>query len=191
MDIKMTIQEVGQMFNARVINYQAADLNWKAYIEGKPTITKRELRLFISYSHEDVELKNELDLHLSALRGSYPLTIWSDEELVPGQDWDYTIKKSLVEADVILLLISPGFIASEYIWKNELTTAIERHDLGQAIVIPIFGKPCEFKHMPFAKLQGLPQYALPISTMSNRYEAMAAVAKGIQLVLDRFMKTAV
>jgi len=191
MKVDIQSSSIGQVFNADIINYQPPNLNWKTYIEDKTLVAKRELRLFISYSHEDIEIKKEFDHHLATLQRSYPLSIWCDEEIIPGQEWNNAIKQSLLDSDVILLLVSAGFIASKYIWENELSEAIRRHDLNQTIVIPIFLKPCMFANMPFAKIQGLPQYAKPISTADNRDEAMASVVKGIQLVLDRLMRTTI
>lgn len=90
------------------------------------------------------------------------------------------IKKELNEADVILLLVSSDFMVSEYIWNVEIKTAIERHNRGEAKVIPIFLRHCDFGDRPFEKLQGHSKDAKPITSFPDKDEAFLQVAKGIR-----------
>jgi internalin A len=149
---------------------------------------EEKLKVFLSYSHKDEGLKEELDKHLSALKHSNKISVWNDRGLEGGDNWDETIKEKLRKADFIILLISADFMASEYIWDVEVKSAIECHDKGEAKVIPIFLRECDFKDMPFEKLQGYPKDAQPVTSFSDRDEAFSQVAKGIRRDIEGWRK---
>ncbi len=145
-----------------------------------------KLNVFISYAHKDEAFKDALETHLAMLRRSDKIATWTDRAILPGTEWDAEIKQQLERADLILLLISAAFIASEYIWNEELTRAMERHRRGDASIIPIFIKPCDWHDAPFGKLQGLPGGAKPVGDPGND-EAWSQVAKGIRAVVDHLL----
>jgi hypothetical protein len=128
------------------------------------TKAAKPLKLFLSYSHKDESLKDQLDKHLTALKRSNKISVWNDRRLRGGEEWDDTIKEELQHADIILLLVSLDFIRSEYIWNYELNAAIERHKQGSCKVIPIFLSEGDYKDMPFEKLQGYPKDAIPVTS---------------------------
>ena len=143
-----------------------------------------KLRLFISYSHEDEKMKNELDKHLVMLKRSGKVEVWNDRKLVAGQEWDNEIKREMKAADIILLLISADFNNSEYIWKEELAHAMQRHEQGTARVVPVILRKCEWNEMPYAKLQALPRGARPVSDFPDKDDAFTDIASGIRLLID-------
>ncbi len=142
------------------------------------------LKVFLSYAHEDEDLKNRLDVHLTALKRSGKIETWSDRMIIPGKEWNDTIINEMNTADIILLLVSADFLASDYIWKVELAKAMERHRNNEAVVIPIFLKPCDWKEMPFSPIQGLPKDARPITEFSDRELAFLKIAKELRRVID-------
>ena len=115
------------------------------------------LSIFLSYSHQDEAMKRRIEVHLATLRRQGKIKPWSDREGEIGSEWDEGIKGHLAQAHIVLLLISADFNASDYIWSVEIDKAMERHDRGEAKVVPIFLKKCDFKDMPYARLQGLPR----------------------------------
>lgn len=145
-----------------------------------------KLSVFISYSHEDERIKGKLDVALSALKRSERISTWNDRKIIPGTEWDEEIKSELSDADIILLLISADFLASNYIWNVEIKRAIERHENKEAVVIPIFCRSCDFTAMPFAKIQGLPNDAKPLNTFEDIDAGLTLVSKGIRKVIDNF-----
>ena len=149
-----------------------------------PDKTLSKLNLFISYSHEDEDLKNMLDKHLSMLKRLDKIKVWNDRKLIPGQEWDDEIKNELANAHIILLLISADFNNSEYIWEKELVAAMKRHQEGSARVVPIILRKCEWQQMPYAKLQALPKGAKPVTEFSQRDDAFTDIAAGLRTVVD-------
>lgn len=147
----------------------------------------RKLSLFISYSHKDEDVKNKIDTHLSSLKRSEKIETWNDVKIEPGSNWDEKIKKELDVADIILLLISANFIASDYIWNTEIKKAIERDEKKEAVVIPIFCKTCDYKDMPFAKLQGLPFGAKSLNEFNDIDVGLTEIATGIGKIIDNII----
>jgi|APFre7841882724_1041349.scaffolds.fasta_scaffold00795_5 hypothetical protein len=141
-------------------------------------------RIFLSYAHKDEVLKKELDKHLMPLKRSGKIETWNDRELIAGQEWNDEILSELNKADIILLLISSDFIASQYIWEKELTTAMKRHNEGTAKVVPVIIKNCLWQEMPFAKLQALPRNAKPVASYTNRDDALTEIAFAINKLVE-------
>ncbi len=106
---------------------------------------------------------------------------WYDGEIGAGDEWSEEINRRLNSAEVILLLISADFLSSDFIWNHELPRAMQRHDAGEATVIPIIlRKIDEFNALPFSKLQSLPSGARPVTSWKDRDEAFSDIARGIR-----------
>lgn len=119
--------------------------------------------VFISYSHRDRDLLNELTNHLATLRRQQLISSWYDGDIAPGTEWQPQILEHLNTAQIILLLISADFMASEFCYSIEMTRAIARHNANEARVIPIILRPVDWRDAPFAKLQALPTGAIPVT----------------------------
>lgn len=143
----------------------------------------KSIEVFYSYSHKDETLRLELEKQLANLRRQGVITQWYDRNISPGTEWNDEIEKHLNSATVILLLISPDFLNSDYCNNVEVARAIERHNEGSAVVIPVILRPTNWKGSPFSKLQALPTDARPVTTWSNVDEAFLNVANGIEIAL--------
>ena len=129
-------------------------------------------------------MKKELDKYLKMLKRSGKVETWNDRELIAGQDWNEGIMSELNKANVILLLISVDFNASDFIWEKELASAMKRHEEGAAHVVPIVLRKCEWSSLPYAKLQALPRNATPVTEYASRDEAFTEIAVGIEKLVD-------
>lgn len=147
-------------------------------------ISPKKVTIFISYAHADEELKKELDKYLKMLKRSGKVDTWNDRELIAGQEWDDVIMTELSKANIILLLISVDFNASDFIWDKELASAMIRHEQGTAHVVPVILRRCEWSSLPYAKLQALPRNGKPVTEYPNRDEAFTEIAVGIEKLVD-------
>ena len=146
------------------------------------------IKIFYSYSRRDLDMRNRLENHLAALRKANKISTWHDLELEAGTEWEPAILNKLDTADIILLLVSSDFIASEYCYGTELKRAISRHDDGEARVIPIILRPCDWNHsdVPFSKLNVLPTHAKAITSwVDQQEEAFTIVAQRIRETVDQ------
>lgn len=138
------------------------------------------ITVFFSYSHKDEDLRDKLATHLKLMERTNVIDAWHDRAIPTGSEWDKAIKTELLQADIILLLISADFLASNYIWDVEVKTAMERHEAREAVVIPIVLRDCDWFDAPFGKLQGLPKDAKPVTSHSNMDEAFTFITRKIK-----------
>jgi predicted ATPase len=140
------------------------------------------VEVFFSYSHRDEKLRDELEKHLSILKRQGVIAGWHDRKIGAGGEWARAIDDALGSASLILLLVSADFLASDYCYDVEMTRAMERHESGEARVIPILLHDCDWSAAPFGKLQALPTDAHPVTgrRWKNRAEAFADIARGIR-----------
>ncbi len=138
------------------------------------------LDLLISYAHADEELHDQLAKHLKPLEREGVIRPWHDRRITPGREFEGAIDEKLDEAELILLLISPDFVNSEYCWEKEMLRAMERHEAGEARVIPVILRPTDWHRTPFGKLLALPKDGKAITTWENRDQAYLDVAQGVR-----------
>jgi hypothetical protein len=151
-------------------------------------MTEEAVRVFISYSHRDEKLREQLDKHLAPLKMQKVVKAWHDRQIGAGDEWANQIDENLNKADIILLLVSPDFIHSDYCSKIELSQALKRHEVGEAIVVPIILEPCDWSWLPFAKLQAFPKDGKAITSWTNHNEAFLDVATGIRKVAQELFE---
>jgi hypothetical protein len=150
-------------------------------------ISKERVEIFFSYSHRDEELRIELRKHLAPLKRQHPVIDWHDRIISPGKEWKGEINTHLEKAQIVLLLISPDFIDSDYCYDVEMKRALERHKEGKSRVIPVILRPVSWENAPFGKLQVLPRDGYPVTSWNNRDEALRNVAEGLKRVVEELL----
>jgi TIR domain len=143
----------------------------------------KPVEIFYSYSHKDEKLRDQLEVHLKLLQRQGLIVSWHDRRIGPSNEWEGEISSHLDSAQLILLLISPDFINSDYIYDIELKRAMERHETREARVIPIILRPCDWRNAPFSKLQSLPRDAKPVVKWGTRDEAFSQIASEIRNIV--------
>jgi tetratricopeptide (TPR) repeat protein len=137
------------------------------------------LRLFFSYSHADEKMRDELAKHLRILERQGFIEGWHDRSIEGGANWESEILNHLRAADIILLLVSADFLASDYCWDIEMKGALDRHENGAAKVIPVILRPCSWQAAPFGKLQALPKDGKPVVDWPSLDHGFLEVVSGI------------
>ena len=148
------------------------------------------VKIFCCYAHEDEPLLKKLKTHLFPLQRAGLVDVWYDRDISAGTDWEQQIKERLNTAQIILLLVSPDFMASDYCYSIEMQRAIERHEQGEAQVIPIILRPVYWQDA-LGKLQALPTDGLPATDPDwhNIDRALYNVTEGIRKVAVRVMSS--
>lgn len=170
---------------------------FEAVLDNKPTRAKK---VFLSYSHQNTAWLTRLRTHLAGLRRNSIIEIWDDKEILPGDQWDTAIKKQLEEADVYIMLLSADFIASEYIWREELQAALHHYNKRDAKIIAVLFEPLDLGGLPaligengrelkIGDLEILPknsnQMLQAVSLWQNQEEALAKVAERIREAITK------
>jgi TIR domain len=144
----------------------------------------RQVEVFESYAHSDERLRAELEKHLAGLKRSSAIRTWHDAKIVPGSEIGREITSHLQTADLVLLLVSADFLASDYCYSKEMKRAMARHESGEAIVIPVILRPVDWHDTPFAKLLALPKDGKPVTVWPKRDVAYVDIVKGIKRALQ-------
>jgi hypothetical protein len=142
------------------------------------------LRIFISYSKDDKEHLTRLNKHLTPLLRANKIEPWYDEKLVAGSLWDEEIKQQLHEADIVLFLVSANFLATDYIWDEEMLPTLKNRENGLVTAIPVILSPCDWLSTALKDLSALPTKGKPVSEFSNPDVAYLEITQGIKTIIE-------
>ena len=145
--------------------------------------------VFISYSPADDAARRTLETHLSGLQRSRLIRTWTAHQIGPGRDARAAIDQRIDQAHLILLLISPDFLASDYYYDVEMKRALERHRLGRARVVPIVVRHVDWRGTHIESLTMLPENARPVSSpgWGTIDTAWLSVARSLRSVVEEMM----
>lgn len=146
-------------------------------------------KLFFSYSHADSALRDQLEKQLSMLKRQGVIDTWHDRRIGAGEELDRAISEHVETDDIILLLVSPDFLASDYCYEREMTRAMERHTTGTAIVIPVILRACDWHGAPFGKLMATPTDGRPVTQWPDLDQAFLEVTKAVRGAVGRLGKS--
>jgi hypothetical protein len=142
--------------------------------------------VFFSYSHADEALRDQLEKQLSLLKRQGVIETWHDRRIGAGQDFAREIDQHIETDNIILLLVSADFLASDYCYEKEMLRAMERHEAGEAVVIPIILRACDWHGAPFGKLNATPPDGRPVTQFPDRDQALLEVTRAIRAAAERF-----
>ncbi|WP_407467074.1 toll/interleukin-1 receptor domain-containing protein [Xanthomonas campestris] len=136
--------------------------------------------VFFLIATQTRRLRDQLEKQLAMLKRQGIIETWHDRRIIAGQEIDKTIDEHINSDDIILLLVSPDFIASDYCYEKEMARALERHESGDATVIPVILRACDWHHAPFGKLMATPQDGKPVKKWADIDEAFLDVAQAVR-----------
>jgi hypothetical protein len=138
------------------------------------------VRLFISYASHDREICEALKRHLTPLRDRRVIEEWWDREIPIGGDWNGEIHRKVDDCHIILLVVSPYFLESTYIWSDEVARARERHDKGQVRIFQVRVRYVLDQDLPFPQCQCLPRDGGTICQSPDPDKALADIRAEIE-----------
>lgn len=139
--------------------------------------------IFIMYARKDESFLHQLVKHLAFMEQSDLVQIWHDGLIPAGSIWEQEINENLARSDIIILLVSSHFFASEYGMRIELAHALSRYQKGEVVLLPIIVRDCLWDRTDIARFQVLPRDAMPINKWVDVDEAWAAVVKEIERIV--------
>jgi WD40 repeat protein len=149
-------------------------------------LMEKPLQVFCCYAREDQPFLLTLRKHLRSIQREGLITVQADIDISPGEAWEQKINHYLNTAQMILLLISPDFMDSDYCFSKEMKRTMERHENGEARVIPIILRPSHWHRAPFGKLHVLPANSEPVLSKywHTPDDAFFNVTKGIEKAIE-------
>ncbi len=142
----------------------------------------KPVTIFISYSHKDASFLQELLTFLKPYEKNKTISVWTDKDIVAGQQWNELIKANLNRSEVILFLVSPDFLASDYINDTEIMNALENNKL---IIIPIIVRPIVMNLLQIKSFQVIPTGAKAVVEWDSRDQAWNDVITALKTVIDK------
>lgn len=138
------------------------------------------VKVFVSYSHQDEVYRNDLVKYFSNMIRNKEISTWTDRDIAASQFWRKEIDKNLEGTQVIIFLISPDFISSDYCVDVEMKQALEMHRAQQALIVPIYIRATDMKHSPLAEIHSLPNDRRPIKSWDDKDQAWLEVVEGLR-----------
>lgn len=147
----------------------------------------KHIDIFIAYAHEDEKILEELKTHLTVLERTQNVTIWYDGLVMPGQEWQTTTREVMQKSQIILLLISADFIASDECYNESMKHALGMHRAGKCTVIPVLARACLWQDTPFSSLQILPKNQQPLTSAAwqTHEDPFTQVAENLRFVVQK------
>ncbi|GCF10217.1 toll/interleukin-1 receptor domain-containing protein [Dictyobacter arantiisoli] len=142
------------------------------------------VNIFIAYAHQDAKLEHILFKHLNPMIRQKLICPWDDRQIMAGKVQQEELIKNFNEADIILCLISPDFIGSDYHNWIETQSALDKQASGEVKVIPILLKSVQWEDTIFGSLTVIPRNKKPIAEDRFRDRAFTEVAREIKRVVE-------
>lgn len=145
-----------------------------------PAVTPDAVRVFIARTRNDEAACRSLRTHLAPLVRVGRAAILYDGAL---EDADPSALAQVEEAQVLVLLASAAFLASDACWDLSVRRAMHLRSVGLRVV-PVYLTAAAWRDVPFGSIRGLPAHTGPISAWSDREAAFAHVVDGLRAVFD-------
>jgi hypothetical protein len=145
------------------------------------------ISVFCSYAREDAEIRDALGRHLEPLRAEKIIDDWNDSEIKPGARWDDRIRAALDKSKLVLFIVTPDLLASDYVSRVELPRSLELERAGKCQVIPIVAREVDWGGSPLADFQALPNDARPVDAFAAEREAWDQITAGVREACKRIV----
>jgi WD40 repeat protein len=145
------------------------------------------ITVFYSYVPEDEVDQDTLEKYLSPLRQQKLIVDWHYRKIAAGKEQAREVDTHLKTSQIILVLVSADYLASDYHFNTEIPQAVQRSANGEVRVIPILLRPCDWKESPLAKFHALPANHKPISQWADRDAAFLGVVQDIRSVVKELI----
>jgi hypothetical protein len=155
---------------------------------GTSSSTPRPCRVFVSYARADELYRRRLEVHLAQLSRAGLVDVWSDQAVAAGSDWEHDIQHRLTTADIVILLVTPDFVASRYCFENELPQALRRNEEEGVRILPVHVKTVDLANLPFGRFQGLPADLRPVVAWRRADDAWSQVARWVREAAEEFRR---
>ena len=141
------------------------------------------VEILFSYTRADEELRQRLESHLAALKRKKRIICWHNRYIRAGLNWKSQINAHLETADIIVFLISPDFLDSDYCNDVEVKYALERSAQGLTCIVPVILRRADWKDEALAEFQALPSDARPVVEWPDIDVALYNVARGLKEIV--------
>jgi len=146
-----------------------------------PDPEEKTTAVFVSYSHRDQKWLERLQVHLKPLVREGDIALWDDTRIQPGADWKAEIDRALATAQVAVLLVSPDFLASDFIHDEELPVLLEAAERRGTRILPVILSHCLYADSRLGRFQAINAPDKPLEGLpkAGRDKALSDLARAI------------
>lgn len=152
---------------------------------------KQAVRVFISYAEKDKDFYDELIEFITPMRREGLIESWDISQIMPGDEWEVTAAKELDKAQIILFLVSPSLMGSDYFHEVELKNALKRESRDEVVIVPILIRPTLVRGTPLGKFQMIPRKFQSISTSDDRDTAWHETVISLKRVVESIQNNSI
>jgi N-acetyl-anhydromuramyl-L-alanine amidase AmpD len=136
-------------------------------------------QVFVSYSHKDKKWLDALRIHLKPLIRDERIRVWDDTRIREGQIWRDEIRAALATASVAVLLVSPDFLASDFIAEDELPQLLDAARRGGVTILWVAVRYSSYKHSKIEPYQAANDPQTPLASLrpSQRERAFVEICE--------------
>lgn len=143
-------------------------------------------RVFISYSHKDIEWIEKIKIHLKPYVRNMSIDIWDDSQIQPGTLWRDEIEKALKSANIAVLLVSPHFLSSDFIVEHELPPLLNAAQKRGLTILWVPVSSSSYAETDIAHYQAMHDPKRPLDKLNeaDQNEVLVEICKKIREISD-------
>lgn len=142
------------------------------------------IHVVFCYAPQDQDHYKALETHLALLERQGYVTRWTSRMLGPGVAREAETERALDRADLIVLLVSADFLASDQIFDTDLKRALARRAERPDDVMGVLLRPCDWRHGDLAAVDMEPRnedgIAVPVTAWPNPDVPYTRIAEKIR-----------
>ena len=148
---------------------------------GKPVVLKRN-QIFISYSQKDLVWLDEFKTILSPMMRNKTIDVWFDRKIKPSQEWRKEIESALAATKVAVLLVSPNFLASDFVMSEEFPYLLNVAHTENVKLLWVLLGFCLYEETPLKDYQAAHNISKPLDSLSEseRREVWVMISKHVK-----------
>ena len=156
--------------------------NVEAYVRTKQPISIVKNKVFISYSHKDERWKKDLEIRLKPYHRSGSVIAWSDKKIIPGSKWFDEIRGALAETRIVIMLVTPNFLASDFIHEHELGPVLKEAEAGGVKIMWVPVRASSYTETPLREYKAVipPDKPLAQMKLGERDDAWVQICEEIK-----------
>ena len=124
-------------------------------------------KIFISYSHKDIKWLQKLTTMMQPMARENIIDSWDDTRIQTGDKWREQIHKAIENAKIAILIVSPNFLASDFINKDELPPLLQSANNKNLTIFWLCVSACLYDETEIQNYQAAHEVSKPLDILKS------------------------